>query len=51
MLIPTGFIRAELGREDIIRMSAGGVTWKEGSNTTIVGHRLGFPETKRPYIF
>lgn len=49
--ISEGSSQVELDREGIIRLKEGGVPWKEGSNTTIVGHRLGFPETKLPYVF
>ncbi len=49
--VPTGNSQVELDREGIIRMEEGGGPWEEGSNTTIVGHRLGYLFTKRSYVF
>lgn len=49
--VPTGNSQVELDREGIIRMKEGGAPWEEGSNTTIVGHRLGYLFTKRSYVF
>ncbi len=49
--VPMGNSQVELDREGIIRMKEGGIPWEEGSNTTIVGHRLGYFFTKRSYVF
>lgn len=49
--VPVGNSQVELDREGIIRLKEGGAPWKEGSNTTIVGHRLGYLFTKRSYVF
>lgn len=46
-----GNSHVELAREGIIRIKEGGVPWKEGPNTTIVGHRLGYVFTKLSYVF
>lgn len=49
--VPVGNSQVELDREGIIRLKEGGAPWKEGSNTTIVGHRLGYFFTKRACVF
>jgi sortase A len=49
--VPTGSGQAKLDREGILRLRGSGLPWREGSNTFIVGHALGFPQTKVPYAF
>lgn len=49
--VPTGDSQEDLDREGVIRMKQAGRPSEEGSNTTIVGHRLGFMRTKIPYVF
>lgn len=49
--VPTGDSQEDLDREGVIRMKETGRPSEEGSNTTIVGHRLGFMRTKLPYVF
>ena len=49
--VPTGDSQEDLDREGVIRMEQTGRPSEEGSNTTIVGHRLGFMRTKIPYVF
>ena len=49
--VPAGETQAELDREGIIRFGDTGVPWQEGSNTFIVGHALGYPQTRVPYAF
>lgn len=49
--VPQGSTQEELDDEGIIHMAGSGVPWREGSNTFIVGHALGFMQTKVPYIF
>lgn len=49
--VPTADSQVELDREGIIHFDDGGVPWKEGSNTFIVGHALGFLFTRVPYVF
>lgn len=49
--VPTGDSQEDLDREGVIRMKETGRPSEEGSNTTIVGHRLGFMRTKIPYVF
>jgi sortase A len=49
--VPTGSTQKELDDEGIIRMAGSGVPWQEGSNTFIVGHALGFMQTRVPYVF
>lgn len=46
VIVPSGTTQAELDREGIFRLSWSGVPWAEGSNTYIVGHRMGYPRTK-----
>lgn len=40
-----------MDKEGISRLAASGLPSSEGSNTYIVGHRLGFPRTEMPYVF
>jgi sortase A len=49
--LPTGSTQAELDREGVLRLRGSGLPWREGSNTFIAGHALGFPRTKVPYAF
>lgn len=49
--VPTGFKQAELDREGLLRIKESGLPWKEGSNTFIAGHALGFPWTRVPRAF
>ena len=49
--VPSGSTQAELDREGIIRLQETGVPWQEGSNTFVVGHALGFMQTRVPYVF
>ncbi len=49
--LPTGSTQAELDREGLLRLSGSGLPWREGSNTFIAGHALGFPRTRVPYAF
>lgn len=49
--VPAGSTQKELDDEGIIHMRGSGVPWQEGSNTFIVGHALGFMQTKVPYVF
>jgi len=49
--VPTGSGQAKLDREGILRLRGSGLPWREGSNTFIVGHALGFPQTRVPYAF
>lgn len=49
--VPVGSSQEELDREGIIRLKETGVPWQEGSNTFIVGHALGFMQTRVPYVF
>ncbi len=49
--VPQGSTQKELDDEGIIHMAGSGVPWQEGSNTFIIGHALGFMQTKVPYIF
>ena len=49
--VTTGSTQAELDREGIIHLEGTGVPWREGSNTFIVGHALGFMWTRVPYVF
>ena len=49
--VPTADSQVELDREGIIHLKKTGAPWKEGSNTVIVGHALGFLWTKTPYVF
>jgi sortase A len=49
--VPTGDSQEDLDREGVIRMKETGRPSEEGSNTAIVGHRLGFMHTKIPYVF
>lgn len=49
--VPTGSTQARLDQEGIIHLAGSGVPWLEGSNTFIVGHRLGFDRTRVPYVF
>ncbi len=49
--VPTADSQVELDREGIIHLDDTGVPWKEGSNTFIVGHALGFLFTRVPYVF
>lgn len=51
LAVPTASSQAALDREGIIHLAGTGVPWQEGSNTFIVGHRLGFLRTKVPYVF
>jgi sortase A len=49
--VPTGSGQAKLDREGILRLGGSGLPWREGSNTFIAGHALGFPSTRVPYAF
>ncbi|HET7480086.1 MAG TPA: class E sortase [Rubrobacteraceae bacterium] len=49
--IPTAASQAVLDREGIIHLQNTGVPWQRGSNTFIVGHALGFMQTRVPYVF
>ena len=49
--VPSADSQVELDREGIIHLKDTGVPWKEGSNTVIVGHALGFLFTRVPYVF
>lgn len=49
--VATGSTQKKLDREGIIRLQSSGQPSSEGSNTYIVGHRVGFPQTKIPYVF
>ncbi|MBA2376631.1 MAG: sortase [Actinomycetota bacterium] len=49
--IPEGSTQKELDDEGIIHMAGSGVPWRDGSNTFIVGHALGFMQTEVPYVF
>jgi sortase A len=49
--VHSGSTQADLDREGILRMSASGVPWEEGSNTFIAGHALGFGWTRVKYAF
>ena len=49
--VPTGSSQAELDREGVLRLDGSGLPWREGSNTFIAGHALGFPRTRVPYAF
>ena len=49
--VPDGSTQKELDREGLIRMEEAGEPGTPGSNTFLVGHALGFEQTKRPYIF
>ncbi|HEV8043587.1 MAG TPA: sortase [Rubrobacter sp.] len=49
--LPTGSSQAELDREGVLRLRGSGLPWREGSNTFIAGHALGFPRTRVPYAF
>ncbi len=49
--VPTADSQVALDREGIIRLKGTGSPWREGSNTVIVGHALGYVFTKVPYVF
>ncbi|MCA3748466.1 MAG: sortase [Rubrobacter sp.] len=49
--VPTGSTQRELDREGILHLAGTGLPWREGSNTFIAGHALGFRQTKVPYVF
>ena len=49
--VPTASSQVALDREGIIRLGETGSPSSQGSNTFIVGHALGFAETKTPYVF
>jgi LPXTG-site transpeptidase (sortase) family protein len=49
--VPSGSSQEELNNQGIMRLESSGVPWSKGSNTSIIGHRIGFPRTKIPYAF
>jgi sortase A len=49
--VPTADSQVELDREGIIHLKKTGMPWKEGSNTVIVGHALGYLWTRTTYVF
>jgi sortase A len=49
--VPTADSQVELDREGIIHLKETGAPWKEGSNTFIVGHTLGYLWTRTTYVF
>lgn len=49
--VPTGSRQAELDRAGLLRMEGSGLPWREGSNTFIAGHALGFSWTRVPRAF
>lgn len=49
--VPTADSQVALDREGIIRLKGTGAPWREGSNTVIVGHALGYVFTRVPYVF
>jgi sortase A len=51
VVVPTGSTQTKLDREGILRLKDGGLPWWKGTNTVIVGHRLGYERTRVPYVF
>ena len=49
--VPTADSQAALDEEGIIHLKDSGVPWQQDSNTVIVGHALGYMQTKIPYVF
>ncbi len=49
--VPAASTQEELDREGIVRLGETGLPWVAGSNTFIVGHALGYPETEIRYVF
>jgi sortase A len=49
--VPTADSQVALDEEGIIHLKDSGVPWQQDSNTVIVGHAIGFPETKLTYVF
>lgn len=49
--VPVAATQAELDRKGIVRLGETGLPWVVGSNTFIVGHALGYPETEVRYVF
>lgn len=51
LAVPTSDSQVVLDREGAIHLKDTGLPWREGSNTVIVGHALGFMRTEVPYVF
>jgi sortase A len=51
VVVPSGNTQRELDEQGIIRLADSGLPWREGSNTFVVGHALGFMRTRVPYVF
>jgi sortase A len=49
--VPTADSQVALDEEGIIHLKDSGMPWQQDSNTVIVGHAIGFPETKLTYVF
>ncbi|MBX6765155.1 MAG: class E sortase [Rubrobacteraceae bacterium] len=49
--VPDGSTQSELDKIGIMHLSGTGYPWQKGSNTFIVGHRLGYLWTRTPYVF
>lgn len=49
--VPAASTQAKLDRKGIVRLAEAGLPWEAGSNTFIVGHALGYPETEVRYVF
>jgi sortase A len=49
--VPDGSSQSELDRIGIMHLSGTGYPWQKGSNTFIVGHRLGYLWTRTTYAF
>lgn len=49
--VPAASTQEMLDRKGIVRLEEAGLPWSEGSNTFIVGHALGYPQTEVRYVF
>ncbi len=49
--VPTGSSQAELDRIGIMHLAGTGFPWQKGTNTFIIGHRLGYTWTRTTYVF
>lgn len=49
--VPAADSQVALDREGIIHLKGTGSPWEEGSNTVVVGHAMGYMQTKIPYVF
>lgn len=49
--MPTADSQAALDEEGLIHLEDSGMPWQQDSNTVVVGHAIGYPQTRLTYVF